>query len=260
MRNGHHLSLSLSRELWEDLLSAALPVQFYGGPFDVVNNARSLARQLQVRERVAGLLEDRRPPQTLVRATERARKLWHARRDGVFRRVNEAVRVEGTYRVVIDDLGSRFRYGPQKVAADAFLRGTAEGTLYLLRENLEIPFVIERRVGVSLTLGDIHYDRGQEAVIGSLQDLALHLGDHEILQLLARLGEYLLEQQLPRVGPIPILKRQQVEEMVAGFGGSLKMKMGVETLELEVTEDDLTLSVKFGFAHRQIEDQIGDEL
>jgi len=255
MRHGHHLSLSLSRELWEDLLSAALPVQFYGGPFDVVNNTRSLVRQLQVRERVAGLLEDRRPPPVVVRATERARELWHRRREGVFRRVNDAIRIDGTYQVVLDDMGSRFRYGPQRVSADAFLKGTAQGTIYLLRENLEIPFVIERRLGVSLTLGSIRYDSGEQAVIGSLQDLALHLGDHAALQLLARLGEFLLEQQLPRVGNIPILRRAQVEEMVAGLGGSLKMKMGVETLELEVTEEDLTLSVKFGFAHKQLEDQ-----
>ena len=255
MRNGYHLSLSLSRELWSDLLEATLPVRIYGGEFDLARNARSLARQLQVRERVAGLLEDRRPPAMLVRAKDRAQAVWRSRRGDVYRRLNDVLRVEGQYRVELDDLGSQFRYGDQRVGADAYVKGRAEGTIYLMRENIELPFVMEKRIGVSVTLGDIHYDPRQEAVIGSLQDLGMHLGDNAVLQLLGRLGEYLLEQQLPRVNPVPILKREQVEEMVGGLGGSLKMKMGVEHIELEVTENDLTLSVRFGFSRLQIEDR-----
>jgi hypothetical protein len=254
-KNGYHLSLSLSRELWEDLLQAALPVKITDGEFDLAKNTRALLRQLQVRERVAGLLEDRRPPPALVKARDRAREIWHKRREGVYRRFNEVLHVEGTYKVQLDDMGSQFRYGAQKVGADAYVKGVAQGTIFLLRENVEIPFTLEKRVGVSVTLGDIRYDREQQAVIGSLQDLGMHLGDNAALQLVGRLGEYLLEQQLPRVNPVPILKRAQVDEMVGGLGGPLKMKMGVETLELEVTEDDLTLSVRFGFSQLQLEDR-----
>lgn len=255
MRNGYHLSLSLSRELWSDLLTAALPVKIYDGEFDLAANTRSLVKQLQVRERVAGLLEDRKPPAALVRAKDRARAVWHRRKEGVYRRMNDAVRLEGTYRVELDDMGSQFRYGTQKVGADAYLKGIAEGKLFLLKENVELPFTIEKRLGVSVTLGDIHFDRERQAIIGSLQDLGMHLGDNAALQLVARLGEYLLEQQLPRVNPVPILKRAQVEEMVGGLGGPLKMKMGVDMLDLAVTEDDLTLSVRFGFSQLQLEDK-----
>lgn len=255
MKNGWHLSLSLSRDLWSDLLTAALPVQIYGGEFDLVRDARTAVKQLGVRQRVAGLLEDRRPPQLMVRARDRARDIWHKRREGVYRRIGEAIRVEGTYEVALDNLGTQMRYGTQQVGAEAYVKGTAKGTIYLLNENIEIPFQLERRLGASITLADIHYEKGDQAVIGSLQDLGLHVGDHAVWQLLGRLGEYLLEQQLPRVNPVPILKREQIDEMVGGLGGPLKMKMGVENLELAVTEDDLTLSVRFGFAQGQIEDK-----
>lgn len=254
-RKGHHLSLSLSRELWSDLLRAALPVQLAAGQFDLAQQAREGFRQLGVRQRVAGLLEDRRPPDAIMRVSDRARREWRKQRPAVYRRLNEAVRVQGTYSVELDDVGSQFRYATQAVGADAFVKARVEGTIFLLRENVEIPFVLEKRVGASVTLGDIRFDRGQEAIIGSLQDLALHLGEGTALELLGRLGEYLLEQQLPRVNPVPVLKRTQVDEMVGGLGGSLRMKMGVESMDLEVDESDLTLSVKFGFAHPQLEEK-----
>jgi hypothetical protein len=256
MKNGgHHLSLGLSQELWNDLLSAALPIELSQGAFELTEQLRAAARQLQVKERVAGLLEDRSPDDPLVRVRDRARAVWRVRRESVYQRVNEVIRVEGTWRVSIDDLGTQFRYGRQRVSADAFVKGVAEGRLLLLRENVEIPFTIEKRLGVSVTLGDIHYDAGREAVIGSLGDLGLHVGDGVVFQLLGRLGEYLLEQQLPRVNPVPILKREQVDEMVGGMGGALKMKMGVSDLELIVDEDELALRVRFGFSQLQLTDR-----
>lgn len=254
-RNGYHLSLSLSRELWADLLHAALPVTLTEGEFDLAHQAREGLRQLGVRQRVAGLLEDRRPPELIVRAGDRARRAWRSRKPAVYKRFAEVLRVEGTFRVELDEVGSQFRYADQAVGADAFVKGVVEGTIFVLRENVEIPFTLEKRVGASVTLGDIRFDRGQQAIIGSLQDLALHLGDGAVLELVGRLGEYLLEQQLPKVNPVPILKRGQVDEMVGGLGGSLRMKMAVESMELDVSEDDLTLSVKFGFAHRQLEEK-----
>jgi hypothetical protein len=247
-----HLSLSLSRELWNELLAAALPISITGGDFELVETARSAIRQIGVRERVAGLLEDRQPPQALRRVTNRARREWAKRRPSLARRARELARVDGTYKIEIDNLGTQMRYGHQQVGADAFLKGTIEGTLFLMRENIELPFKLERRVGVSLTLGDIGYDKGTQTVTGQLQDLGVHVGDQVLLQLLGRLAEQLLEQQLPRVNPVPILKRRQVEELVGGLGESLRVKMGVEDLELEVNEDDMTLKVRFGFSHAQI--------
>lgn len=256
--DGYHLSLNLSRELWQELLASALPVEIRKGELDLTRNARDLVKQLGVRERVAGLLTDRQPPAALIRVKDRAKAAWHRRRERVYRRINDLVRVQGTWRVELDDLGTELRYGQQRVTADAWVKGIAEGTIFLLQENVELPFVIERRIGASVTLKDIHYSDGDRAVIGSLGDLAVHIGDQAAVQLVARLAEYLLEQQMPRVNPVPILKREQVEDLVAPAGGALKMKMGVEDLVLLIDDDDMTLKVRFGFSQLQITEQAGD--
>ncbi|MEQ1505344.1 MAG: hypothetical protein ABMB14_24140 [Myxococcota bacterium] len=250
-----HLSLSLSRELWNELLAAALPVKLAGESFDVVRNARQLVRQLGVRDRVRGLLEDRAPPAALVRVKDRAKAMWISRKPGLYRRLNDVMRIEGEWRVDLDQLGTELKYARQKVTADAYVRGVAEGTIYLLRENVELPFRIERRVGASVALGDIHYDPGHRAVIGSIQDLGVFVGDNAAMQLVARLAEYALQQQLPRVNPVPILRRDQVEEMVGPMGGPLRMQLGVEDLELEITEDEMTLKIRFGFSRVQVTDR-----
>src|SRR5688572_30247040 len=124
-----HLTLSLSRELWNELLAAALPVRLGGDRFDVIGNTRQLVRQLGVRQRVAGLLPDRKPPALLVRARDRAKASWQKRKPGVYRRLNQLVRIEGEWKVELDQLGTELRYSRQKVAADAWVRGVAEGTI-----------------------------------------------------------------------------------------------------------------------------------
>src|SRR5262245_50367748 len=146
MASHPHLTLSLSRELWNELLAAALPVRLAGERFDVVRNARQALRQLGVRQRVRGLLPDRKPPALLVRARDRARAVWVARKPGLYRRLNQLVRIEGEWRVELDQLGTELRYSRQKVAADAWVKGVAEGTLHLVGENIEVPFRLERRV------------------------------------------------------------------------------------------------------------------
>jgi len=248
----HHLSLSLSRELWNELLGAALPVRLAGDSFDLARDTRQAIRQLGVRQRVAGLLEDREPPAALLAVRDRARASWNKRKPSVYRRFNDLVKVEGTWKVELDDLGTELTYARQQVGADAYVRGIAEGTVYLLKENVEFPFRIERRIGASVALADIRYSPEHEAVIGTLQDLGVYIGDNAVFQLLSRLAEYGLEQQLPRVNPVPILKRGQVEEMVGPMGGPLKMQMGVEDLELEINDADLVLKVRFGFTRKQL--------
>jgi hypothetical protein len=249
-----HLSLSLSRELWRELLRAALPIRLAEGELDLAENVRAGLKQLGVRERVAGLLEDRNPPESLVRVKDRARAMWHKRRERVYQRANDVIRVDGTWRVELDTLGTDLTYGRQQVGADAYVKGVAEGTIYLLKENMEFPFVIEKRIGASVALKDIRYDPGHRAVIGSVRDLGVFLGDNAVLQLASRLAEYALEQQLPRVNPVPILKRDQVEDLVGPVGGPLKMKMGVEDLELVIDDDEMTLRVRFGFTQAQLTD------
>ena len=252
MTDNYHFRLGLSHELWNELLKAALPIKITEGEFHLTRNARDALRQLQIRQRVAGLLEDRRPPQALVRVKDRAKRSWTNRKEGIYRRLGQLVRVQGTWRVELDELGTQLTYGTQRVAADAFVKSVAEGKVYLLKENIEFPFTIEKRVGASVALGDIHYDKRQEKVIGSLQDLGVHLGDNVILQLLGRLAEYALEQQLPRANPVPILKRAQVEDMVKPLGDPLNMNLGVEDLQLQVDGTDVWLKVRFGFSQAQL--------
>lgn len=260
MNDGYHLSLSLSRELWEDLLEAALPVTLSEGRLDVVSITRSAARQLAVRERIAGLLEDQGGFRTPLRLRERTRglrrraqKVLDARRDDLVQRARQVAYIDATWKIELDDVGSRIRYGTQRLDADAWVKGTAQGTVYLLRENIELPFQVERRIGASVGLGDIHYDDGHRAVIGQLRDLALHAGDRALYQLLARLGERALEGQLDGVNPVPILRRDQVQEMVGGMGEALRVKMGIETLKLRIDRDAMTLSVRFGFERPRVE-------
>jgi len=251
-----HLSLSLSRELWREMLRAALPIRLAQGELDLAQNVRAGLKQLGVRERVAGLLEDRTPPEPLLRVKDRAKQIWRNRRDRVYQRANDLVRIEGEWRVELDSLGTELSYGDQQVGADAYVKGVAEGTVYLLKENVEFPFLIEKRIGASVALKDIHYDPGHRAVIGSVRDLGVYLGDNAVLQLLSRLAEYALEQQLPRVNPVPIIKRDQVEDMVGPMGGPLQMKMGVEDLELVISDEEMTLRIRFGFTQAQLTDSL----
>lgn len=259
MSKDYHLTLSLSRELWNELLSAALPVKLAGEGFDVTRDARHAVRRLGVRQRVAGLLEDRRPPAALVRVKDRAAAAWRRRKPSVYRAIRDLVQIEGEWRVELDDLGTELAYGSQRVSANAYVKGVAEGRIRLLRENVELPFVVERRLGASVALGDIRYDPGHRAVIGSVQDLGVFIGDHAALQLLSRVVEYALEQQLPRVNPVPILRRDQVQELVGPMGGALRMKMGVEDLDLEVSDRDLVLKVRFGFTRAQLTDREAED-
>lgn len=253
--SGAHLTLGLSRDLWNELLAAALPIRLAEGNVDLRSLAGGAVRQIGLRQRVRGLLADQRTPASVKRFGERARGAWNKRRADVIRRAEEVVRVKASWRVELDDLGTELRYGKQRVDADAYARGTLEGTVWLLRENLEIPFVFERRIGAAIAVADIRYDRGRKAVVGSLQDIGLYVGDHAVLQLLARIGETLLEQQLPRVNPLPILERDRVTEMVGGLGGALKLDLGVEHVDLKVDEDELRLEIRFGFTRAQLTDE-----
>lgn len=259
MGSGHHLSLSLTGEMWNEILGAALPFTVAAGEIDLASSARSMLRQLQVKERVAGLLEDSRTPQPLVRISNRARDLWSSRRERLYKSLNDLVHIEGTWTVEVDEMGTNLRYGQQKVAADAFLKGVAEGQITFLRENVSLPYRVEKRVGASVGLGRIRFSSGEDAVIGNVQDLAVHLGDGAVLQLLSRVIEYGIEQQLDSVKPVPVLKREQVQGLVGGMGGAMRMEMGVDDLQLDISDDEMTLKVRFGFTPATGERQLSDQ-
>lgn len=254
-----HLSLSLSRDLWNGMLRAALPFTVADGSFTLLGAAQATVRQLGVRERVAGLLEDSRTPPVVARLGSRARELWRARRDEVLHRVDSVVKIEGTWRVEIDDLGTEIQYGPQRLTAEAFVKGVAEGRVIVLGENLVIPFRIEQRLGATVSLGRIRYARDRQAILANLQDVALHLGDHAAAQLVARLVEVLVTQQVERMEALPLLKREQIEGLVGPLGGSIRVLLEVADLFLAVDEDRMTLQVRFGFAKPTEVPQLADE-
>ncbi len=250
----YHLSLSIGKALWDDLAGAALPVTVKTGAFDLGRVVYSGVKQLQVKEKVVALLEDRQPPQVVTRARRRAGTLWASRRTQVYAAVDQILHVEGDWQVDIDRDGTSFHYAPQKLGVDAHVKAVATGRALLLGRNIELPFTIEKRVGASCYLGDIHFDGDSQAIVGEIADPSIDLGEHVVLRLLNELGTYLLRQQVGRFDRVPILKKGQVEDLVSPAGGPLRLKMGVEDVRLEINEDSATLKVRFGFTQKQLED------
>ncbi len=252
--DGYHLKFTIGRALWNDLFGAGLPFEVGKGTFDLVKQVRAGVRQLGVRERVRGLLEDRQVqlPEVVVRGKDAAVRVWEDRRESVWKVVEELVRVEGDWQVQVDREGSDFHYGNQRFGVEAHVKAVATGKVYLLRENVEFPFVLEKRIGAEAALGDIRYDKERKALIGQLQDVEIDLGEHFVLQMLSRGVERLLQEQVGKVNPVPILRKDQLEEMVSPAGGPLKMKMGVEDVALDISDDEMTLKVRFGFQQLQL--------
>lgn len=250
--DGYHLKFTIGKALWRDLFSVGLPYKVADGSFDLVENVRAGLKQLEVREKVRGLLADRQVPEVLHRGRVIAGNVWHSRREQVYQVVNELVRVNGDWRLEVDREGSDFKYAQQRFGVEAHLKVVASGKLYLLRENIELPFVLEKRVGAEAALGDIHYDAERRALVGTLEGVTINFGEHVLLQLLNRAAEYLLAQQTPKVNPVPILKKDQIEEMVSPAGGPLKIKMGIEDVALDITDEEMTLKVRFGFSQLQL--------
>lgn len=252
LRDNYHLSLSIGKALWDDLVSAALPVKVADGQFEVGKLLYQGVKQLQVKEKVVALLEDQSRPPAVRELTGRTREIWHSRRDQVYQTLNDLVRVEGDWRVDIDREGSDFHYAHQKIGVDAHARVKVIGRVHLLRNNVELPFVLEKRLGATCSLGEIHYDKDQRAIVGKVMEPGIDLGDHVVMRLLKQGADQLLSQQAMKWSSVPILKKDQLDEMLAPAGGPLKLKMGVDDVEIEVTDNDLTLRVRFGFSQLQL--------
>ncbi len=248
----YHLSLSIGKSLWDDLVGAALPLKVKDGTFDLGKVVLSGVRQIGVRDRVRGLLEDRTPPAPLVKAKDRAAQLWVDHKEDVYQVVSEMFRVEGDWKVEIDDKGTEFHYAPQKIGIDAHVKATINGTAFLVRDSVEIPFTIEKRLGATAHMGNIRYDKDKRAVVGDVQDPFIDLGDNVVLQALSQAGAQLLAQRASDFQATPLIKKNQLEEMVAPAGGPLKLKMGIEDVRIEVSENELQLKVRFAFEQPQL--------
>lgn len=250
--DGFHLKFTIGKALWNDMFRVGLPFKVSDGQFDLVQNVRAGIKRLEVKEKVRGLLEDRQVPEVLVRGKEVAKNVWGNRREQVYKVIDDLVKVQGDWRVEVDRDGSDFKYAEQRFGVEAHVKCVATGKVFLLKENLEFPFTLEKRIGAEAALGDIRYDKERRALVGELEGVTVDLGDHFILQMLSRGAEHLLSQQTPKVNPVQILKKDQIEELVSPAGGPLKIKMGVEDVALDIDEEELTLKVKFGFTTLQI--------
>lgn len=250
--DGYHLSLSIGKTLWDDLVKAALPLTVQKGEFELGALVYQGVQQLQVKEKVVALLEDRQPPAAVDKARKRAAALWGRRREQVYKTLRDVVSVDGDWKLEIDDKGTEFHYAHQKIGVDAHVKATVNGRARLLRSNIEFPFTLEKRLGATCYLGEIHYDQQDRAVIGTVQEPAIDLGDHAVLKLLNRAAAMVLEQQVQRFARVPILRKDQLEELVSPAGGPLKLQMGVQDVAIEVTEENLTLKVRFGFTQLQL--------
>lgn len=247
LTDDYHLSLSIGKGLWDDLVGAALPLKVRDGTFDLGKVLVTGVKQIGVRQRVRGLLEDREPPAQLVRVKDRAARFWGDHREDVYQVVSEMFRVEGDWSIEIDDKGTEFHYAHQKIGVDAHIKATINGTAFLVRDSVEIPFTIEKRLGAAAHMGNIRYDKDQRAVVGDVQDPFIDLGDGLILQALSQAAATLLAQRTEKFKKTPLIKKDQLENLFAPAGGPLKLKMGIEDVRIEVNESDLQLKVKFAF-------------
>ena len=248
----YHLSLSIGKSLWNDLVGGALPMQISQGAFDLGRAVYNGVKQLQVREKVAALIEEKGANTGLIKAKSRVSELWSQNKKQVYKLIDELVHIEGDWSVQIDDKGTDFHYAHQKIGVDAHVKAIVKGNLILLNNNVEIPFEINKRLGATCHLGDIRFDQNSNAVLGTVQDPAIHLGESAILQLVSEVLSKILEQQVDRFDKIPLIKKDQLDEMLTPSGGSLNFNMSVEDVRIEVSESDLSLKVRFGFNRKQL--------
>lgn len=249
-----HLDLSIRRDLWNHMLEAALPIRVASGRFDVVEAMRGAVGRLQVGQRVRGFLEESSPPEVVRRAQDRAVALWRNRKGQVNDLVDEVLKVEGDWWIQIEREGSSFKYAHRQVGLQAEVRVVVEGKARLVRSNVQFPFKIEKSAAAALRLDDIHYDSHSEQVVGMVGDVLVDIGENLVFELLGRASEYFLQRQIDQVNPLRILSRDQLEQLVAPAGGALKLNMGVEDLDLEVDDDNVSLKVRFGFTQKQLGD------
>lgn len=252
MAQDYHFSLSLSKSLFTELLGAALPVSLSKGPFDLAKNLRQGLDQLQVRRRVAGLLEDRGAPQPLRSAYDRVNALWESRREEVYRWLAEMLAVEGEWQAELDGDGSGFVYGHQLIGANAVFRFSATGRVILLKENIEVPFELSKRVAAHVNLGNVRYDRTRKELLATIQDVGIRLGDHPVFEVVdGYLAQVLQSQLVDKYNPLTILKKEMIDGILPS-GGPLKIKMDVDDLAVEIGESHITLKVRFGFSQLQL--------
>lgn len=252
--DGYHLALSVSQSLWTDLLGEALPIQVGQGDFDLVEQSRKLlnAAEDQVKGLLTGPMEtiDAAPVlgNAMVRSARgRAKSVVKRGRDFASRTVREQVQVRGKWRAKVDKEGSSFNYHQGAVTLNARARVEVEGRALLFGEQFEIPFAIGRALDATASLSNVAFNRGVKQLEGHLGDVSLSLGDSLPMRLLKTLGDRLIERQIDRFNPLPLIPGSTLENMITPGDGPLKLSAGIDDLQVGINENDLTLSVRFAF-------------
>ena len=123
----YHLSLSITKSLWDDIIGVALPLQVADGAFDLGKNIYNGMKQLGVKERVSYLLEDKANSERVNKAKQRIRGVWKKRKPQVYQNLNKLLRIEGNWEVSIDQEGTEFHYCKHKIGVDAHVKANVSG-------------------------------------------------------------------------------------------------------------------------------------
>ncbi len=252
--SGYHLSLSISQDLWTDLLGEALPFQVGQGDWDMIEGGRKL---LEVAEtQVKGLLApvevtlDSAP--VIGGSAGRSvrsglRGALRAGRNFASRRVKNNLKVMGKWRARVSREGSQFTYGEEAVTLDARAVFEVEGKALLFGEQFEVPFTLSRHLDASASLAEVHFDRGRKQLEGNLESVSLSLGESLPLRLLKVLGERLIATQVDKLNPLPLIPGSTLQNMVTPGDGPLKLSAGIDDIYVGISGQDLTLSIRFEF-------------
>ncbi len=252
--SGYHLSLSVSRELWADLLGQALPFQVGEGDFDAIASGRKLldAAETQVRGLLAPI-EEKMDDAPVIGSSVgkgvrgRVRGLLKRGRGFATTRVKKNVAVMGKWRARVSKDGSAFTYHDGGVTLDARAVFEVEGRALLFGEQFEIPFTLSRHLDATASLEEVTFDKNRKQLEGTLEQVSLSLGESLPLRLLKVLGERLLAKQVDRINPLPLIPGSTLQNMITPGDGPLKLSAGIEDLTVGITGQDLTLSVRFDF-------------
>lgn len=252
--SGYHLSLSISQELWTDLLAEALPLQVGEGDFDIIDSGRKLleAAETQVRGLLAPVEESLDGAPVLgtdvgKNVRGRVRGLLKAGRNFASRRVKNNVKVVGKWRARVSRDGSQFVYAEEAVTLDARAVVELEGRALLFGEQFEVPFTLSRHVDASASLGGVQFDRTRKQLEGNLESVSLSLGESLPLRLLKVLAERLIATQVDKINPLPLIPGSTLQNMVTPGDGPLKLNAGIEDIFVGISGQDLTLSIRFDF-------------
>lgn len=252
--DGYHLSLSISQSLWSDLLGEALPIQVGEGEFDLVETSKVLLERAE--DQVKGLLTgavdklDEVPVlgnPAVKSARGRVRGVARAGAKFATDRVRDSIKVTGKWRARVSREGSRFSYHDSGVTLDARAVFEIEGRAVLFGDQFEIPFAIGRGLDATASLDGIGFSGEKKQLEGRIRNVSLSLGESLPLRLLKTLGDRLIEQQIDRFNPLPLIPGSTLENMITPGEGPLKLSAGIEDLHVGINENDLTLSVRFAF-------------